>query len=415
MSAARGDEDEMGDWPHVVVIEPFAAGLAIARRMVRLGARVSFIVEPGHTLESHSRRVHSTVSGFGTDGEAWIGALAQITIDGQEAVVLPASDRASELLLRWKDKLPENLRMFERSGRRHLALMDKESADEIATRAGVAVPFTAAVHDESDMNEAFARAPWPCVVKPIFSHQWRMRYGEARVFVVEDAAAAARRLEQPLRDGIGMLLCQYIPGGDDAVEEAIMVRLADGTYPISFGCQKLRQYPRGFGVTTLGRSSHLPETTELARRLLDEAGFVGIAGVEAKRHPDTGERWFLDANVRVPTQWGLGDACGVQATPRLVSVLCDRELTRQRPLRAGVRFVVPEVDADACRELLQEAPVRQRPQLAMKLIRPYLGAGEMGMLNPRDPLPGLVWIATTVRDGARQALRTMVAALRRAR
>ncbi len=88
------------------------------------------------------------------------------------------------------------------------------------------------------------------------------------------------------------------------------MRLADGSYPVCFGCRKLRQHPPGFGVTTLGESSLLPEATSIARRVLDEAGFVGVAGVEAKRHSETGESWFLEVNVRMPGQWGLGDACG---------------------------------------------------------------------------------------------------------
>ena len=62
-------------------------------------------------------------------------------------------------------------------------------------------------------------------------------------------------LGRPLRDGMEMLLNQYIPGGDEDVEEAIVVRLADGSYPVRFGCRKLRQYPTGFGETALGESS----------------------------------------------------------------------------------------------------------------------------------------------------------------
>lgn len=397
MTARRGRGRHAGDWPHVVVLEPLDPGLAIARRMVKLGARVSFIVRPGHTFQAHARGVTAVVRPLGEDGEQWIDALRELTVAGEETVVLSASDQASDLLLRWKDSLPENLRMFERSGRQQLALMDKESADAIAKRAGVAVPFTAAIHDETDISAALSDAPWPCVVKPILSHRFRLRYGEERVFVVNNDAEATRRLEEPLEAGIGMLLCQYIPGGDDAVEEAIVVRLADGTYPVAFGCQKLRQNPRGFGSTTLGRSAHLPETMELAQRVLDEAGFVGVAGVEAKRHADTGERWLLDVNVRIPAQWGLGDACGVQATPRLVSAVRGRQLGPQPPLRAGVGFIVPDADVHVCRKILGEVPARERPRLAIKLLRPYLAGGEVGLLDPRDPLPGLAWIAVLVR------------------
>jgi predicted ATP-grasp superfamily ATP-dependent carboligase len=201
----------------------------------------------------------------------------------------------------------------------------------------------------------------------------------------------------PLEDGFQMLVSQYIPGGDDDVEEAIVVRDADGSYPVCFGCRKLRQYPSGFGETALGESSELPQTTSLAKRLLDEAGFVGVAGVEAKRHAETGERWFLEVNVRLPGQWGLGDACGVRASPRLVEALCGRPLNAQPPLVPGVRFVQADLDWHGVVAALSEVPSRQRARLAWRMISPYLGARELGVLDLRDPGPILALARLFVR------------------
>jgi predicted ATP-grasp superfamily ATP-dependent carboligase len=165
------------------------------------------------------------------------------------------------------------------------------------------------------------------------------------------------------------------------------VRLADGSYPVRFGCRKLRQYPPGFGETAVGESAALPETMTLARRVLDEAGFVGVAGVETKRHAETGERWFLEANVRLPGQWGLGDACGVEASPRVVAALCGRPLGPQPRLRGGVRFVQPDLDWHGVLPAVRAAPARARVGLAWTLLRPYVGARELGMFDPRDPGP----------------------------
>jgi predicted ATP-grasp superfamily ATP-dependent carboligase len=384
----------MSAWPHVVTLDPHSAGLAVARCMTHAGARVTMIVAPGHSREAHSRGVESVCVDYGDDGEGWLEALLQIAASGEDVVVLPATDRGSDLLMREGDRLPPNVRSFERQGSGHRALMDKDTADEIARRAGVAVPWTARVRDGAELAAAIADAPWPCVVKPIYSHEWRARYGEARAFLAHDADEARSLLERPLRDGIGMLLCEYIPGGDDDVEEAIVVRLADGSYPVRFGCRKLRQHPCGFGATALGESSPLPETMALATRVLDEAGFVGVAGVETKRHPDTDERWFLEVNVRIPGQWGLGDASGVDATPRLVAALCGRELEPSRPMRPDVRIVVPSLDVQVLRELLPTVPAWRRPALLWRFLRPYAGAGDRGLLDLRDPGPALAWART---------------------
>jgi predicted ATP-grasp superfamily ATP-dependent carboligase len=392
MSPARERAER---WPHVIVLDPFTAGLALARAMSRAGARVSMLIDPSDAWTRHARGVEAIVAPFG-DGSGWLELLERM-LGTDETVVLPATDRSCELLLDHGERLPDTVLGFERSGAGHRALMDKQRADAIARRAGVAVPWTAAIGAPEDLERAFAQAPWPCVVKPVFSHQWRERYGQERVFVADGPAQAARLLERPLADSVGMLLCQYIPGGDEDVEEAILVRLADGSYPVRFGCRKLRQNPPGFGATSVGEASPLPETTRLAERVLEEAGFVGVAGVETKRHAQTGERWFLEVNVRIPGQWGLGDACGVDATRRLVMALARRPLGEQPPLRAGVRFVVPDADAPVVRAALAAAPLRRRPAVAWRMARAYRGARNFGLLDARDPGPGVAFLAVLAR------------------
>ena len=382
-------------WPHVIVLDPYAAGLAIARRMSRLGAAVTMVIEPGDRFAAASNCAAKEILDF--EPESWLELVARIAGDGRGCVAVPATDRSCELLLAGAGRLPENVRAFERGGAGHRALMDKELAESVARRAGVAVPWTAQVRGGEDLEAALARAPWPCVAKPVLSHEWRARYGEQRAFLVADAEGARAVLERPLGDGVGMLLCQYVPGGDDDVEEAILVRLADGSYPVAFGCRKLRQNPPGFGATAVGESSTLPATTALAKRVLEQAGFVGVAGVETKRDARTGERWFLEVNVRVPGQWSLGDTAGARVTPRLVAALAGRPLGEQPPLREGVRLVHPDADAQVLRIALSGVSAGERPALALRMLRLYAGARDFGILDRRDPGPGLAFAGELLR------------------
>jgi predicted ATP-grasp superfamily ATP-dependent carboligase len=141
-------------WPHVIVLDPYNAGLAFARRMVRLGARVTLILEPNEPFPALSRGVESVVTPFGPGGEPWVQALLGIARSPGDCVVLAATDRGSELLVRARERMPENLRSFEHAGSAHLALMDKEAADRIARRAGVRVPWTACVENIEEIGRA---------------------------------------------------------------------------------------------------------------------------------------------------------------------------------------------------------------------------------------------------------------------
>lgn len=390
------------------MLEPASGGLAFSRRMTRLGARVTVVVTPWSAEDARSRGVESVLASHEPDGDPWLAAVHELAADGEPMVVVTATDRGSKLLVRAAPELPPNVRVFEHPDSAHMALMNKQSADAIARRAGVNVPWTAEMSDRETFERLSEEAPWPCVVKPVFSHEWRERYTLERTFLAEDAERAASLLERPLADGFPMLLCQYVPGGDEDVEEAIVVRLADGSYPMHFGCRKLRQWPPGFGETAVGESSLLPETTEIAKRVLDEAGFVGVAGVEVKRDSNTGERWFIEANVRIPGQWGLGDASGADASARLVGALSGCELGPSPLLRPGVGMVLPEIDARVVLPALRAAPLRRRPALAFRLLRPYWSARELGMFDPRDPGPGLALI----RGGLRRRFERLRSRLR---
>jgi D-aspartate ligase len=387
----------------VVVLDPFSAGLAFARTVTRLGGRVTFLIDPSEPEVSRSRGTESVIVPFEPAGEPWLAALRDLASSGEDLLVLPATDRGSELLVRADPPLPDNLVAFESRDSAHISLLDKDSADRIACRAGVAVPWTATLGSLDDLAAAEVEAPWPCIVKPVVSHEWRAVFGNERVFVVNSADEARDRLRAPFELGMRMLLSQYVPGGDFDVEEAIVVRLADGTYPVRFGCRKLRQWPPGFGITAVGEASPLPETTAIAERVLDEADFVGVAGVEVKRDPETDRRWFIEVNVRMPGQWGLGDACGAEASARLIAAMLGGETGPAPQAVAGTRMVLPEFDLHVVRSALHRAPWRHRPRLAAQLLRPYLGAKEVGMFDPRDPGPGLALVGRSLRRRLKQA------------
>ena len=299
--------------------------------------------------------------------------------------MITGSDQASELLARERDSLPDHLLTFEAADDAHLPLLSKESTYEIADRAGVRRPWSATVRSKDEMAAAAARGA-------LSEHHEALpvaRVARAVRRRPRDPGPLGRRSSYPpsapaLDAGLDLMVSEYIPGGDGDVEEAIVVRAPDGSYPVAFGCQKIRQHPAGFGAASLCRSAPVPESMALAQRLLDEAGYVGVAGIETKRHAETGEYLLIEVNVRVPTQWGLGDASGGDSSRRLHATLAGRELGPQPELRWGTKLRVPRARAPCC-GAPAALPAARRPE--RRAAAPEL-AGRGGQGSAGRPRPG---------------------------
>ena len=380
----------------VVLLDPFNGGLATARALRRRGERVVVVAGTNNAHTTRSRGVEGHVIPFAGSGEAWLEMLAALARRGTQ-YLLSGTDAASAWLIDQRANLPPEIVCFERQDEAHALLMSKDSGDAVARAAGVRVPWTATILTPEDVAAVAAEAPWPCILKPLLSHEWRLVLGDERVMLVNDAAEAQRVAERAIAAGFPLVLCEYVPGGDGNVEEAIVVRAADGSYPVQFGCRKIRQYPVGFGVASLCEIAELEESMALARAVLDQAGFVGVAGVETKRHAETGVRYFLEVNVRIPTQWGLADCSGLDASARLVATLRGEQLGPQPPLRRRGRLVYPEQDARAVLVALRAARGRERGAVALRLARSYAGTRDFGVLDLRDPGPGIACATRVVR------------------
>ena len=374
------------------MLDPLNGGLAAARTLRRHGEHVVVIAGRDNAFTARSRGVEGYSVPFAGNGEAWLELLNRLAARGMQHL-LTGSDATSAWLVTVRERLPPGIVSFERGDDAHASLMGKDTSHTIARAAGVAVPWTVPVNTLQDIDAVASEAPWPCVLKPVLSHEWRAALGDHRVMLVANPAQARRVTERALAAGFPLVLSEYVPGGDGNVEEAIVVRATDGSYPVQFGCRKIRQYPVGFGVASLCEVAEVPESMALARAVLDRAGFVGVAGVETKRHADTGVYYFLEVNVRIPTQWGLADCSGLDASRRLVATLRGERVAPQAPIRVRARLVYPQHDARAVLAALRGAPPRRWSAVAWRLARSYAGTRDVGLLDPRDPVPGLACAA----------------------
>ena len=384
------------------MLTPFNGGLAVARHLVRAGVGVTVLAGGSDAFTAHTRGADGKVLHDLPDGhDEWLSTLAGL---GGTAL-MTGGDVGSAFLVEERDSLPPGTQTFESQDDVHAALMGKRRAYEIAAEAGVRIPWTSAVSSHAELERVVGEAHYPCVLKPDFSHLWRAVFGDDRVLLANDRDELAKLGRAALEGGLDLLVSEYVPGDDTAMEEAIVVRARDGSYPVEFGCHKLRQYPSGFGAASLCEVTPAEESLDLARRLLDHAGFVGVAGIETKRHSETGEYYFIEANVRIPTQFGLGDAAGGDSSWRMYASLAGLDVGPHPPLHYGVRLLFPELEMRGAWRSLRGRDESAGP---IERLRSYRGVRDWGIADMRDPGPGLSLAAGLFRRRTRARARRVL-------
>jgi D-aspartate ligase len=366
--------------PRAILLSPTDAALAIARSLHPRGVPVSMVGQ--RCWQMRTRRASSHVVGpLANDPEPWIECLAELARD-RDGVLIPGSDRSTEFLVKHRGRIPERLRSFESPESAHLMVMDKGALYDVAAREGVRFPWTLRLGSRSDLDRVADEATYPCLLKPAVAHEWRRLFGAWRVFVVHDRDELIARAGPGLEAGLELLISEYVPGEDRNLEGVTVVRDADGSYPVLYGRRKLRQYPPGFGSVSLFETADVPEMLALATRLLDAAEFIGIAAVEAKRHAETGELVLIEANVRVPQGFTLGDASGADASWRLYATLAGIPLPPRPTQKNGVKVIAPDLEPRAVM-----ASLVQRRESVGEVVASYRGVRDLSGLSLRDPRP----------------------------
>jgi D-aspartate ligase len=371
-----------------ILLEPHEGCLSVARALRRHRVPVNTIAGAGDAWVGASRGVRGRVlASLDDDPEAWLAELEGLARAGP-GVLISGSDRATEFLHEHRERIAPSLRSFERPEGLHLALMHKERCYELALDAGLRVPRTRTITSHSDLERACEEVTFPGVLRAAMRHQLS---GERMYSTpVEDRQAVLAAAGPALRDGHTLLLSEVVPGPETALEAAVTVRDEEGRYPLLYGRRKVRQWPPYYGIGTITEVSEVPEAVAMTRRLLDHAGFVGLASVEYKRHSVTGELVLIEANVRVPQSFGAGEAAGIDAGWRLYATLAGLTTPPQPPPRPGRKVVIPYLEARAARAALLRG---ERPG---ELLRSWRGIRDVGVLDPRDPLPGLAFLANRV-------------------
>ncbi|MER7574370.1 ATP-grasp domain-containing protein [Streptomyces sp. NPDC126514] len=323
---------------------PFHHGtLGAVRSLGRAGVEVHVVADCTASPVRRSRfvtRVHPPPPPGAAPAEI-ARALRRVAAGiARPAVLIPMDDAGAVAVSRLGAELSPAYLLPQQARSLPERVADKAELAGICAAAGVPHPRTLVPAGASEAAADAWRLGLPVVAK--WSRPWLLPPGSGlRSTVVIRSARQARELyARTAEAGSELLLQAFLPPGPDLdwfchgyVDRAGVLR-AGGT-----GAKHL-SWPRGAGLTAVGRWTPDPQVRALAEAVVAHVGYRGILDLDFRRCATTGQYHLLDFNPRPGAQFRLfTDTAELDVVRALHLDLTHRPLPEGSP-RAGRLFVV---------------------------------------------------------------------------
>ena len=263
------------------------------------------------------------------DEEGFVEDMIRIVDRYGITEIIPIRDKCLIPLARYRDRLPETVRILCPPYDTIMVARDKQKTIELAQRLRVPAPNTIFALDEKDISSV---SVFPVIIKPAMSSGSR---GLVRCDDILELKKAYRMLKRRYRS----FLVQDIMDGD----EVGFYCLYDNGKLLAYTMHKrLRAYPKHGGPSTLRETVHIDELKGYATKLLDELRWHGPAMVEFKHDTRSGLYKLMEINPRLWGSLALDLAAGVDY-PYMMHQLALGEKIVYDGYKAGVkaRWLLP--------------------------------------------------------------------------
>lgn len=225
-------------------------------------------------------------------------------------VLIPTSDASLIIISKNRTLLEKYFRPMVCDWETTEKFIDKSKTYRIAESVGVPIPKTFYPQDENEARQIAYEMKYPCLVKPALSHIFAPRF-KRKLFRVNTPSELIKTYQSLASKGFNMMIQEDIPGEDKDLITLNTVFNEHSEPLIVFMHRRIRQNPPRYGVVSLGESVWEPRIIHPCMKLLKTIGFQGIAHVEFKRDPSTGDFKFFEVNGRSYLSISLPTACGV--------------------------------------------------------------------------------------------------------
>jgi len=280
-----------------------------------------------------------------------------------QKVLIPASDDCSIFLAKYEHELSEDFILLNPSALTMKSVKNKRLQYELANASDVPIPETYFPENQEEVD-CLSRtlSDFPYIIKPLEAQKWRLtNYADVsngqKAITVHNAQELRDEYARIAAFDANVMIQEIIPGPDENLLTFLGYCSKDHK-PFAYCVRsKLRQSPLDFGYCTATVSCHNAMVEEYSKRLLREANYCGIVGIEFKYDFRTDSYKLIEINTRPVNTTGLSISCGVN-----LPLVAYRDVIgqQQEPItdwEDGVTWIRLHQDLTAAREL------RRRGQL----------------------------------------------------
>lgn len=174
----------------------------------------------------------------------------------------------------------------------------------------LSAPTTFRIEGADNLKEIAKKISFPCIMKPIYYHRWAMKQGLNKAVYCKDLSElleCGHKLSENLTE---LIIQEVIEGGEDNIH-VVAAYLDRNSKPHGvFVGQKIRQYPVGFGTTTMIRTADVPDLAEMSINFLQKVGYQGLVDVEYKYDKRSDTYYIIEINPRLGRWYGIVEAAG---------------------------------------------------------------------------------------------------------
>jgi D-aspartate ligase len=375
--------------------------LSVARNLARHGIPVLAVNYPLEAIRfsRHARYVHLN------DGRS-LGAWEEFLLGkGSDhlrgSVLLACSDEAISIIIKHHAVLSRKFLLEETEPTLRRDLLDKFITYQKADEAGIPTVGYWLVRSREELESRMEKFIFPLIMKPLYSPQSQLL--KSKAIFIPDRTALAQHFDVATHLGIGIVLMEYIPGGDQRLCSYYTYLDEDGNPLVHFTKRTPRRFPAQRGEGTYHIIEWIPEAAELGLEFFRHLNFRGLGNIEFKRDERDGKLKIIEVNARFTASDCLIAKSGVN-----LALIAYNRITG-RPQPPVLDYENSLVLCRPMRDALAAWELRRRGELRLsEWIGELRHIAQFPFFELRDPLPALVVLGRRAGLLATRLLRSLV-------